>query len=63
MSEKYALDKHETETLKEAIDILDDIGCGEYADDIREILEEEGVFEGEKPLEDIARNALLLLSQ
>ena len=63
MGGKYALNKHEIETLKEAMDILDDIGCDQIGDDIREILEEEGLFEEEKPLEDIARNALLLLSQ
>ena len=63
MSGKYGLDKHEIETLKEARDILDDIGLDEYADNIEEILEEEGLFEEEKPLEDIARNTLLLLSQ
>ena len=41
MGEKYGLNKHEIETLKEAIDILDDIGCDEYADNIRGVLEDE----------------------
>jgi hypothetical protein len=38
---KYGLNKHEIATLKEAIDILDDIGRDHYANNIREILEEE----------------------
>ena len=41
MSGKYALEKEGIETLKRAIEILDDINCDEYADNIREILEEE----------------------
>lgn len=43
MSSKYTLDKQEIETLKRAIEILDDINCDEYADNIRGILKEEGV--------------------
>lgn len=37
----HILEKEEIETLKRAIEILDDINCDEYADNIREILEEE----------------------
>ena len=43
MITKYGLTKHETATLKEAIDILDDIKCDEYANNIRGILKEEGI--------------------
>ena len=38
---KNALDKQEIETLKRAIEILDDIKCDKYANNIREILEGE----------------------
>ena len=41
MITKYGLTKHETATLKEAIDILNDIGCDEYADNLSRILEED----------------------
>lgn len=37
----YRLEKEEIEALRRAADILDDIKCDEYADNIREIIKEE----------------------
>ena len=38
---KYGLEKEEIEALKRATEILDNINCDEYADNLRKIVEEE----------------------